>query len=69
MLRRHLSLPRDYFQVQDGLAAAGLLRVGRVDNTVCRAFRARDLVRDVAARLRKRPDALIAGPGQRYRMM
>jgi aminoglycoside 3-N-acetyltransferase len=69
VLRRHLFLPRDYFQVQDGLAAAGRLRVGRVDNTVCRAFRARDLVRQVAAQLRERPDALIAGPGQRYRMM
>jgi aminoglycoside 3-N-acetyltransferase len=68
-LRRHLFLPRDYWQFQDALAARGELRLARVDNAVCRAFRARDLVRAVSEALRIRPDAIIARPGQRYRMM
>jgi aminoglycoside 3-N-acetyltransferase len=68
-LRRHVFLPRDYFQVQDALAAAGQLRLARIDNTVCRGFRARDLVRYVGGLLKERPDAIIARPGQRYRMM
>jgi len=68
-LRRHLFLPRDYFQVQDALAAGGRLRLARIDNTICRGFRARDLVGFVTRLLRERPDAIIARPGQRYRMM
>ena len=68
-LRRHLFLPRDYWQFQDLLAARGEFRVGAVDGSICRAFRARDLVSLASAVLRDRPDAIIAKPGQRYRMM
>ena len=68
-LRRHLRLPRDFWQFQDMLAAQGELRLARVDNSVCRAFRARALVRLVTETLTRRPDAIIARPGQRYRMM
>jgi aminoglycoside 3-N-acetyltransferase len=68
-LRRHLFLPRDYYQFQDMLAARGRLRITRIDNTVCRAFRAADMVQVVTDTLAKRPDAIIARPGQRYRMM
>ena len=68
-LRRHLFLPRDYWQFQDLLAAQGLLRVTRLDSSVCRAFRATDMVQVVTETLIRCPDAVIARPGQRYRMM
>lgn len=68
-LRRHLFLPRDYWQFQDLLAADGQFRVTMVDGIACRAFRAQDMVRVVTDVLKKRPDAIIAKPGQRYRMM
>ena len=68
-LRRHLFLPRDYWQFQDLLAAEGRFRVTLVDGIVCRAFRAQDLVRVATGVLKKHPDAIIAKPGQRYRMM
>ncbi len=68
-VRRHLFLPRDYWQFQDMLAARGLLRITRIDNTICRAFRAADMVQVVTETLTRRPDAIIACPGQRYRMM
>lgn len=68
-LRRHLFLPRDYWQFQDLLARKGQFRVVMVDGIVCRAFRAQDMVRVATEVLRNRPDAIIAKPGQRYRMM
>lgn len=68
-LRRHFFLPRDYWQFQDMLAARGLLRVRRLDSAVCRAFRARDMAEVATAALQARPNAAIARPGQRYRMM
>lgn len=68
-LCRHLFLPRDYWQFQDLLAAEGLFRVTMVDGIAYRAFRAQDMVRVATGVLRKRPDAIIAKPGQRYRMM
>jgi aminoglycoside 3-N-acetyltransferase len=68
-LRRHKFLPRDYWQFQDMLADEGSLRVGAIDSSIVRAFRARDLVRVAEATLRARPDAVLARPGQRYRMM
>jgi aminoglycoside 3-N-acetyltransferase len=68
-LRRHLFLPRDYWQFQDALAAAGKFKAAAIDGSICRAFRARDLVSLAGDTLRSRPDAIIAGPGQRYRMM
>jgi aminoglycoside 3-N-acetyltransferase len=68
-LRRHLFLPRDYYQFQDMLAVGGLLPVTRIDNTICRAFRAADMVGVVTQTLGRRPDAIIARAGQRYRMM
>jgi aminoglycoside 3-N-acetyltransferase len=68
-LRRHLLLPRDYWQFQDVLATRGELRTARIDNSVCRAFRVADMVRAVTDVMTRRPDAVIARPGQRYRMM
>lgn len=68
-LRRHRFLPRNYFQFQDALASKDLLRITRIDNTVCRAFRAGDMTRVVTDRLKEAPDAIIAKPGDRYRMM
>ncbi len=69
VLRRHQFLPRNYFQFQDALAREGTLRISKMDNTVCRAFRAADMVRVVTERLKEAPDAIIAKPGDRYRMM
>jgi hypothetical protein len=68
-LRRHLFLPRDYWQFQDLLAAEGWFRVTMVDGIACRAFCAKDMVRVASGVLKERPDAIIAKPGQRYRMM
>ena len=68
-LRRHLFLPRDYYQFQDLLAPEGKLAIATLDNSVLRAFRARDLVAKGVELLRRRPDAIIARPGQRYRCM
>lgn len=69
VLRRHLFLPRDYWQFQDLLAAQGKVRVAMVDGIACRAFRAQEMVRLASEVLRARPDAVIARPGQRYRLM
>lgn len=68
-LRRHYLLPRDYYQFQDELAIAGCLRLAYLGNVVCRAFRAVDLHERVIRALRARPNAILAKPGQRYRMM
>lgn len=68
-LRRHRFLPRNYFQFQDALAENGLLRITRVDNTICRVFRTADLVEVVTRQLQKSPDGIIAKPGEPYRMM
>ena len=68
-LRRHLFLPRDYWQFQDVLAAQGELRTARIDNCMCRAFRATDMVCVVTEALTARRDSIVARPGQRYRMM
>jgi len=68
-LRRHQFLPRDYWQFQDLLAAEGLLHIATVDGIGCRAFKAADLVNVTTGVLRKSHEAIIAKPGQRYRMM
>ena len=68
-LRRHLFLPRDYWQFQDMLAADGKLRVYSAEGITCRGFRAADMVACIEKTLLLRPDAIIAQPGQRYRMM
>lgn len=68
-LRRHLFLPRDYWQFHDLLAADGRLRLDYLGNVVCRAFRARDLHARVIPALQARPDVILARPGQRYRRM
>lgn len=68
-LRRHLFLPRDYWQFQDELAREGLLRLGHFGNVVCRAFRAKDLHTRVVRALAAKGDAILARPGQRYRRM
>ena len=68
-LRRHLFLPRNYWQFQDRLAAKGRLAVFRCDNAVCRGFKADDMLETVCRVLRRESQAVIAKPGQRYRMM
>lgn len=68
-LRRHLLLPRDYYQFQDALAAQGKIRLARLASEVLVAFRARDMDTVCRAALTERPDAILARPGQRYRMM
>lgn len=68
-LRRHLFLPRDYWQFQDVLASRGLFSSYRIDNSISRHFRAMDLIDVVSKALKARPDAVLARPGQRYRMM
>ena len=68
-LRRHLFLPRDYWQFQDRLAARDRLKIFRCDNSLCLGFTAAAMVEAVTEVLRERPDAIIARPGQRYRMM
>lgn len=68
-LRRHLLLPRDYWQFQDALHRQGKLRLGYLGTVVCRAFRAADLNAIVLSTLKTRPDAIIARSMQRYRIM
>jgi len=68
-LRRHLFLPRDYWQFQDKLAVDKKLGIFRCDNSICRGFRARDIYATVEETLNAEPGAIIAKPGQRYRMM
>ncbi|MBY0431393.1 MAG: AAC(3) family N-acetyltransferase, partial [Rhodospirillales bacterium] len=68
-LRRHLFLRRDYWQFQDGLAAAGALRVGLLDGIPWRLFRARALTELALAALRRQPDVILARPAGRYRLM
>lgn len=68
-LRRHKFLPRDYWQFQDVLAARGQLTAYRCDNSIALAFQAPNMRRAVKEVLEARPDAIIAKPGQRYRLM
>lgn len=68
-LRRHLFLPRNYWQFQDTLASQEQLTVYQFDNSICLGFRAKTLFNIVTQALKKNPKAIIAPPGQRYRMM
>lgn len=68
-LRRHLFLPRDYFQFQDALAERGRLGVDLVGSTVCRVYRAKDMVDTCLGMLYESPEVAIARAGGRYRMM
>lgn len=68
-LRRHLFLPRNYWQYQDQLHQKGLLQISLSGSSVCRSFKASDMVRVVTESLNNNPGAIIAQPGHRYRMM
>lgn len=68
-VRRHFLLRRNYWQYQDQLHARDELRIFPCDTSICRGFRASDMVEAVTSSLRLEPDAIIAKPGQRYRMM
>lgn len=68
-LRRHLFLPRNYWQFQDQLAYKKKLQVFSCDNSICIGFRAKELFAIVKQVLNNKPDAIIAKPGERYRMM
>lgn len=68
-LRRHLFLPRNYWQFQDKMASNEELKVYRCDNSICLGFSAKNLCRSVTSTLRENPNAIIAKTGQRYRLM
>lgn len=68
-LRRHKFLPRNYWQFQDRLAYEGRLKSISFDNTLCIHYKARDLFQVVESTLSHSPDAIIAKPGDRFRMM
>ncbi len=68
-LRRHYLLPRNYWQYQDILHAADRFQVCACDSSVCRGFRARDMHDVVTSSLRTDANAVLAKPGQPYRMM
>jgi aminoglycoside 3-N-acetyltransferase len=68
-LRRHRFMARDFWQYQDNLAASGKLRIYACDSSVCRGFKAQELVEVVKKSLIRNPCAVLAVPGQRYRLM
>lgn len=68
-LQRHLLLRRDYWQFQDQMALAGLLKLSYLGSVTCRAFRAQDLFDVTMKTLQHQADAILAKPGQRYRRM
>ena len=68
-VRGHRRLARDYWSLQDSLAADGKLAAGRFDNADVLCFSAADLHEHATRLLAGRADAIIAGPGQRYRVM
>lgn len=67
--RRHLRLPRNFWQFEDMLAERALVRRSLIDGTCCRSFSAQDMDRLVMDVLRQTPDGAIARPGQRFKMM
>lgn len=68
-LNRHLQLKRDYWQFQDQMHNEGVIKFAYSGSIVIRAFRARELNERVYNMLIKRPEAIIAKPMQRYRVM
>ena len=62
-LRRHLFLPRDYWQFQDQLAARGELAVHACDSSMCRGFEAARLAKIALDALKANPRAMLAVPG------
>lgn len=67
--RRTLRLPRNFWQFEEALDAEGGVRRHAIAQSPCIAFAARDMARIALNTLRERPDAIIARPGQRFRMM
>tara|TARA_Y100000992_G_C21258207_1_gene489728 strand:- start:349 stop:1134 length:786 start_codon:yes stop_codon:yes gene_type:complete len=68
-LLRHKFLPRNYWQYQDLLAEQNKIKIFMLDNTVSIAFKAKEIFKVVKKSLEKNTKAIIAKPGQRYRMM
>lgn len=68
-LRRHLYLPRNYWQFQDFLAMEGKIKIAYLGNTICLSFKAKDLLEIVLERLQKDARCIISHDGQKYRMM
>ena len=68
-LRRHLYLPRNYWQFQDLLAEEQKIKIACLGSVVCIAFKAKDLLEIVVRRLQKDPRCIISRDGQKYRMM
>jgi len=67
--RRTRRLPRNFWQFENILAAEGGIRRYNITGTPCIGFRARDMVRIISETLRRRPDAIIAKPGERQKIM
>jgi len=68
-LQRHMFLPRNYWQFQDILAYQNKLQISMLDNSPCLHYLAKDMVACVEQILQNNPAAIIAKPGERYRMM
>ena len=67
--RRTLRLPRNFWQFEDMLSTEGSMKQYTLADTSCRCFAARDMVRVIGNTLKSKPDAIIAAPGQRYKVM
>lgn len=67
--RRTLRLPRDFWQFEDMLQIEEKVRYQMLTGTMCRSFAAKDMVRVISETLSRSPDAIIAKPGQREKMM
>lgn len=67
--RRTSRLFRDYWQFEEMLEVEGKVRLCTIANTLCCGFAAKDMVRVISGRLRQQPDAIIAQPGERGKIM
>lgn len=68
-LHKHAFLPRNYWLIQDLLATNNALRTFKCDNSVAIGFNANAAYDLCCTVLTSDNNALIAKPGQRYRMM
>lgn len=68
-VRKHKFLPRNYWVIQDKLAQLNKLQLAKLDNSVALAFNVADIYDLTCSMLKQDQMALLAKPGQRYRMM
>jgi aminoglycoside 3-N-acetyltransferase len=67
--RRTKKLARNFWQFEATLAAQRGVRKADIAGTACIGFSAKDMVRVITDRLHQDPEAIIAKPGQRQKMM